>query len=113
MIIWHSIATWICCLDPNKEYHDPFATDEVKKAKTKAKTAEVHVFGNEIEITENNKENINCNRIMNKNKRQLYTIRPQEIKWTLPFWWCSSYFLLNYYCKVVCKDFPFIFSICP
>ena len=51
MILWHSIATWVCCLDPNKEYHDPFASDETKMAKTETKTAEVHVFGDKIEIT--------------------------------------------------------------
>lgn len=61
MILWHSIATWVCCLDPNKEYHDPFASDETKMAKTETKTAEVHVFGDKIEITEN-KQYYNMNK---------------------------------------------------
>ena len=64
MILWHSIATWVCCLDPNKEYHDPFASDETKMAKTETKTAEVHVFGDKIEITENKQYN-------NMNKKQI------------------------------------------
>ena len=52
MIIWHCIATWICCLDPYKAYHDPFAQDETKRAIFKMKTANVKVFGDKAEITE-------------------------------------------------------------
>ena len=52
MMIWHSIATWVCCLDPNKVYHDPFAQDETKKAKVETKTADVKIYGDKVEITE-------------------------------------------------------------
>ena len=70
MVLWHSIASWVCCLSPNKEYHDPFASDEKKRAKTEVKAAEVHVFGDKAEIVSENKQ-YNTNRNMNKKQIRL------------------------------------------
>ena len=55
MIIWHCIAAWISCLKPDRVFHDPFAQDEVKKAKVETKIANVKVYGKAVEITESNK----------------------------------------------------------
>ena len=63
MIIWHSIATWVCCLNPNKVYHDPFAQDEHnKKANVTTKMAVVKIIGDKIKIN----ETINLNNMNTK-----------------------------------------------
>ena len=80
MILWHCIAAWICCLNPNKEFHDPFATDEIKKARVEVKTAEVHVFGDKIEIIENKQyKNMNKNRIR-LTESQLHRVIEESVK---------------------------------
>lgn len=75
MVLWHCIAAWLCCTDPNKSFHDPFVTDEIKKAKKEYKVADVHIFGDKIEIDNERKkintENISNNESMKITKREL------------------------------------------